>query len=662
MKVVDSELGPDGSQDPPDGVQEHRTETGPGGASLSQGALPTGPFAVALQRALRRRVARRRPRPRLEGDHVGVQAEAVIKAWLSSVDYEPPIFVAAWEQAARTTFLLTGYVKKLPRHPLGDAAGGTISFAHEGDWEDTPRGRERKVSATVTGQTRPRLRSSRFAQADGVLVPLGYGAGGVLHLPLLGPPLSVSGPGADRMATALVVRAVLRLGKGACRAVVPDGLGAPFEATGEVETFPGSGTEGDDIMWGLLPELRARRDCFSDKAAANFREHALIRRGHHLPVMLLGFAGHAGARRVYAGDHSEDGIATLVIGENDLAERRMSVSARRVIVDLAIGLPPLSLRPALLSGDELHHAARLLRTEAEPVQAMGMPPTVERSGFAANPHPMTETAPIRLSIASPLELVNEDRKPEPIQEIGEEESAPARRIFCLGQLRIEVGGEVVQGRLRAKSRELIAMLVAHPEGIVKEVAQESLWPEGDPEKSDQNLRQCITNIRKHMGAVEGETDIIDRVDALLRLDSRHVWSDVAAFQGALDSKGSEQPETHLREAVDLYRADFCQGVYDWTEPSARRLRGSFIDAAMQLADILERQDDVGAALDVIDRAIVADQYAEHLYRRGMELEAKRGRRDAVMRRYRRLERLLADDLDVAPQDATVSAFRSFTQG
>lgn len=210
-------------------------------------------------------------------DFVGPQAEAVIKAWLDAVDYEPPILVAAWEQAARTTFLLTGYVKKLPRHPFRDAAGGTIAFAFEGDWEDTPRGRERKVSATITRSASPRLRPSRFAQADGVLVPVGFNASGILHLPLLGPPLAIDGVATYRVVFSLVARAALRLGRGALRAVVPDGLEALFEAAGDVETFPAD--TSDDVARALLPELLSRRDCFSGKAAGNFREHVLIRSG-----------------------------------------------------------------------------------------------------------------------------------------------------------------------------------------------------------------------------------------------------------------------------------------------------------------------------------------------------------------------------------------------
>ena len=73
-----------------------RIERGPGGIPFTDGT-PYGPFAAALSRAETRRLARRR-RAESALDLVGAQAAAVLRAWLSAVDYEPPIFLAAWEQ------------------------------------------------------------------------------------------------------------------------------------------------------------------------------------------------------------------------------------------------------------------------------------------------------------------------------------------------------------------------------------------------------------------------------------------------------------------------------------------------------------------------------------------------------------------------------------
>lgn len=231
--------------------------------------------------------------------------------------------------------------------------------------------------------------------------------------------------------------------------------------------------------------------------------------------MLLGRGPHPAAA---AGDLSEDGIATVVIGERENTERGIVVSNRRCLIDLGAGFPQLKLRPPFLSPEEVAEAALLLRREAEPVAATGMPASIERSGFAAYVLTVPEpAAPVRLSVVEAPERLPESRdeadRPDELAQVTDPrpEAIPARRLFCFGRVRVEVNGEVVEGRWRAKSTEFLALLAAHPEGTVKNAVLEALWPEGDPDKSDQNLRQCRVNIRKHMGVEEGH-DVIERVD------------------------------------------------------------------------------------------------------------------------------------------------------
>jgi two-component system LytT family response regulator len=111
---------------------------------------------------------------------------------------------------------------------------------------------------------------------------------------------------------------------------------------------------------------------------------------------------------------------------------------------------------------------------------------------------------------------------------------------------------------------------------------------------------------------------------------------------------------------ELYRGEFCRGAYSWSESTREHLRRLFIDSAARLSDILAERNELDAAIDLVDRAIGADKYAEHLYRKAMALESKRGRRDGVVRRFRRLERLLSEELEVSPENEAVALFRSLT--
>ncbi len=149
----------------------------------------------------------------------------------------------------------------------------------------------------------------------------------------------------------------------------------------------------------------------------------------------------------------------------------------------------------------------------------------------------------------------------------------------------------------------------------------------------------------------------------LRLDWDAVEADVPAFLASVVAASeTDEPEGHLREAVSLYKGDFCEDAdYVWSEEIRAQLRCTFVDVATRLAEILSDKGEVEESIQLLDRAIAADRYAEDLYRRAMTLESKRGRRDAVVQKYRTPEKVLSDDLGVEPQDETRELFESLTR-
>lgn len=110
----------------------------------------------------------------------------------------------------------------------------------------------------------------------------------------------------------------------------------------------------------------------------------------------------------------------------------------------------------------------------------------------------------------------------------------------------------------------------------------------------------------------------------------------------------------IQRACDLYRGQFCEGrYYSWATSVQERMRDLFVGAAARLAAWLEGRCDWFAALALLDKAIDADPYNEGLYRHAMRIEAARGRRDLVIRRYRRLRKLLISDLEIEPATETM---------
>jgi DNA-binding SARP family transcriptional activator len=109
-----------------------------------------------------------------------------------------------------------------------------------------------------------------------------------------------------------------------------------------------------------------------------------------------------------------------------------------------------------------------------------------------------------------------------------------------------------------------------------------------------------------------------------------------------------------------YGGDLADGErYGWAEPLREDLRRRALDAAASLADLHERDDDLPAAVAVLEQAITWDPYAERLYQRLMRLNAAIGRTDELRRVFERLTTRL-EELDADPDDATRRLFNELT--
>lgn len=230
------------------------------------------------------------------------------------------------------------------------------------------------------------------------------------------------------------------------------------------------------------------------------------------------------------------------------------------------------------------------------------------------------------------------------------------RAYLLGPLRVTREDERIEGGWRRKALELLAYLAAHRRGAPKDQILEALWPWADPKTSQAALWRSVSHLRSRLRGPEGHTvRFIERVDDLYRLDLNRIWVDAIAFEAAVRrAELVSDPLPLIRTACDLYRGEFCEGrYYSWATPVQERMRNLFVRAAGKLTAWLEERGDWASALATLDRAIGSDPYNEVLYRHAMRLEAARGRRDLVARRFRRLRRLLLDELELEPAAETI---------
>jgi predicted ATPase/DNA-binding SARP family transcriptional activator len=233
------------------------------------------------------------------------------------------------------------------------------------------------------------------------------------------------------------------------------------------------------------------------------------------------------------------------------------------------------------------------------------------------------------------------------------------RIKMLGWLRATQGDRVVTRFRSQKTGALLAYLAfyrqrSHP----REVLIELLWPECGPDAGRHRLRLALSSLRHQLeppGIPAGAVIVADR--ASVQLNPAACVTDVAQFEALLQSaagtgSGTERVQ-RLTEAVELYRGELLPSCYEeWILPERERLGDALHQALGQLITHLEQAGDLHGALRWARRAVAADSLREEAHRHLIRLLAAVGERDAALRQYHELERLLEGELHTTPEPET----------
>ena len=135
------------------------------------------------------------------------------------------------------------------------------------------------------------------------------------------------------------------------------------------------------------------------------------------------------------------------------------------------------------------------------------------------------------------------------------------------------------------------------------------------------------------------------------------WLDVAEFE-----RLSASPES-LVVAVSLYTEDLLPEVYDdWIFFERERLRDLLFAGLERLTGRYEALGDTKRAISYASEFSQHDPLREETARLIMTLHYRSGDRNAALQEYRRIERLLREELGVPPMPETVAAFEAISQG
>ncbi|MGH9090487.1 MAG: AfsR/SARP family transcriptional regulator, partial [Acidimicrobiales bacterium] len=217
--------------------------------------------------------------------------------------------------------------------------------------------------------------------------------------------------------------------------------------------------------------------------------------------------------------------------------------------------------------------------------------------------------------------------------------------------------------LRARAQTLLAWALLRPEGATIDEIVDALWPDTPPERVLKQFWHPLGDLRAFFRGPNKEApEVLEKVGEHYRPSPTEIACDLWDFQSALGDAARAGDETQaaaaLRRAVDAYGGDLLAGSADpWVEPVRQDLHRRAVDAHLRLAELEDRAGHPDRAVDVLERIIDMDRYAEEPYRRLMALYATRGRRDALTSTWQLLKRRLAD-LDVDVDEATARLYRT----
>jgi nucleoid-associated protein YgaU len=584
-------------------------------------------YLAKLRRWSRRQLARRERRRPL-GPVLGAIARAdrildaltphtlaLLEVYQAGKDGLMPRVLGAWEAERGVAFVLDAQPDELPPSGEDRARSFRVDFGE----------RDGKAVGVTTLLAEPKscLRREVVPFIDELLVPVGRGEAGWLHLPLLNAPVSVVGRAARKTAWAMLMAAGVRSGDQDLRiSVAGDVLGEARLPEGvefpAIETIPADQLQG---LPGVLAEEAVRRlRGIQARGFESFADLQALETASMPAWVLVLDPVTAGACASQLDELASLGVGAIVLGEWT-APRQVIAAVDRVSVT-APGVGSIEgLEPVALDRGVVEELEELI---TDPPEAAG-------------------------ALDAELAGALEDGRPQDGQVTGDPAPTSARIcLYVLGGFRATRDGEEISmtATSSALARELVARL-AVAGSVPAKVLRKDLWPDDlEPEvNKNQPLFQLISRARAWLRGGGIKEEVIEFIKARTESEGgsyslRGVWVDLVAFRQAI-GMGSREG---LEEAVRLYTGELLAGQesdrhFRWVLTGDFRddERFRFFRAAADLARML-LDDDPDQALDVLDRALSEEgaTAVEELACLAMRCEAAKGNVDGIRRRYGRL--------------------------
>jgi DNA-binding SARP family transcriptional activator len=220
-------------------------------------------------------------------------------------------------------------------------------------------------------------------------------------------------------------------------------------------------------------------------------------------------------------------------------------------------------------------------------------------------------------------------------------------ILLLGAPQVLRDGHVLQIP-RRKNRALVFYLAAHAQPRTRDQILALLFVDHERAAAQKILRTMLHDLRKQLD------------DALLAQDETLAL----APDVFVDAREFETTRRFNKAALELYRGDFLEGFTlpdapefdDWVSRERERCRALALRGWTELASAHEAKHDYAPALDALEHALALDALDEAAQRQALRVQYLNGDRAGAVRRFERLQKMLADEMGVPPMPETRAVY------
>jgi predicted ATPase/DNA-binding SARP family transcriptional activator len=238
-------------------------------------------------------------------------------------------------------------------------------------------------------------------------------------------------------------------------------------------------------------------------------------------------------------------------------------------------------------------------------------------------------------------------------------------LTLFGSPEIRLHGRPVSGFRSSKVQALLFYLAVTGRPHTRSALATLLWGDQAEEGARINLRTSLSNLHD----LVGDALVIDR--QRIAFNRAYPYSlDSEKLSAALAQPPTPATLPRLQAALALYRGDFLEGFYvrdapdfeQWQLMERAAYRQAAIHGLLTLAQTLEQQGDLPAAMIHTRRLLALEPWQEEAQRRLMILLARTGQRAAALAQFERCRQVLMDELGVEPDAETLATVGAIRRG